>query len=239
MVNRLVFALVLFALGTSAAGAATDIGIVGAIVTGTHVGQDNPTPVSGVVPGALLEITQRWNGFRIHVEGIPQVGAKGTNSGAFGSSSASLSIINATALVDLDRNHRIRAGAGVQLINLRNFNGNNGDTNYARATSGRYELAATLPVKRDTFVELSAAVLPNVRANLGAYTINNVPEANKPELGAEVDYSAGYGWQRGGTTYVVGVRGLSYHTRNGISGVLVDRNVGGGVTFEVRFPVLR
>jgi hypothetical protein len=238
-VNRLVFAFALFALGTGAARAETDVGIVGAIVTGTHVGQDNPVPVSGVVSGALLEITQRWNGFRIHIEGIPRVGANGTNTGSFGHSNASLSIVNATALADLDKHHRLRAGAGVQLINLHNFNGGNGDTNYARATSARYEVAATLPAARGRFVELSGAVLPNVRANLGAFTIKNVPEAIKPELGAEVDYSAGYGWQRGGTIYVVGVRGLSYHTRNGISGLLVDRNVGAGLTFEVRFPVLR
>jgi hypothetical protein len=239
MVNRLVFTLAFLALGTAAAGAETEIGIQGAIVAGSHVGEDNPTPVSGVVPGALLEITQKWSGFRLHLEGIPQVGANGTNNGQFGRSSASLSILNATASVDLDKNHRIRAGAGIQLINLHNFNGDNGDTNFARATSGRYEIAATLPAAHDRFFELSAAVLPNVRANLGAYTINNVPEAIKPELGAEVDYSAGYGWKHGSTSYILGVRGLSYHTRNGLSGSLVDRNVGGGVTFEVRFPVLR
>jgi hypothetical protein len=239
MASRLCGLLLFLALMTAAAGAETQIGFVGAIVTGTHVGEDNPTPVSGVVPGALLEITQKWNGLRIHFEGIPQVGANGTNNGQFGRSAASLSILNATALVDLDKNHRVRAGAGIQMINLHNFNGNNGDTNYARATSGRYEIASTLPLARDRFVELSSAVLPNVRANLGAYTIGNVPEANKPELGAEVDYSAGYGWKRGGTVYVVGLRGLSYHTRNGLNGALVDRNVGGGVTFEVRYPVLQ
>ena len=238
---RLALALALFLmLGCGAARAETDVGVLGAIVAGSHVGQDNPTPVSGVVPGALLEVTQRWQGFRVHLEGVPQISVAGTNSGAaFGRSTASLSILNATALVDLDPHHRIRAGAGFQLINLRNFNGNNGDTNYARATSPRYELAATLPAPRDHFVELSFAVLPNVRANLGAHDINNLPEADKPEIGAEVDYSAGYGWRRGATIYVVGVRGLSYHTRNGLTGQLVDRNVGGGVTFEARFPIAR
>jgi hypothetical protein len=33
----------------------------------------------------------------------------------------------------------------------------------------------------------------------------------------------------------VGFRGLSYHTRNTITDELVDRNTGGGVTFEARF----
>jgi len=228
-----------FLLGTGSARAETDIGILGGVFTGTHVGQDNPTPVSGIVPGALLEFTQRWDRVRIHLEGVPQVSAAGTNAGAFGHSTASLSILNAMALVDLDAHHRIRAGAGFQLINLRNFNGNNGDTNYVRATSPRYEIAATLPAPSDHFYELSFAVLPNVRANLGAHDILNQPEADKPEFGAEVDYALGYGWRRGATTYIVGVRGLSYHTRNLNTGQLVDSNVGGGVTFEVRFPVAR
>src|SRR6202790_711452 len=144
---RLALALALFLiLCCGAARAETDVGVLGAIVAGSHVGQDNPTPVSGVVPGALLEFTQRWQGFRVHLEGVPQISVAGTNSGAaFGRSTASLSILNATALVDLDPHHRIRAGAGFQLINLRTFNGNNGDTNYARATPARYKPAPTLP----------------------------------------------------------------------------------------------
>jgi len=239
MTRFLVALGIVLVLSATAAKAETDVGILGAVFTGTHVGQDNPNPVSGVVPGALLEVTQRWQGFRIHLEGIPQVGASGNNGAPFGHSTASLSILNAMALVDLDPRHRIRAGAGFQLINLRNFNGNNGDTNYARATSPRYELAATLPAPRDRFFEFSFAVLPNVRANLGAHDINNQPEPDKPEYGAEVDYAAGYGWRGGATTYVLGVRGLSYHTRNLNTGQLVDRNVGGGVTFEARFPIAR
>src|SRR6202140_1583844 len=141
---RLALALALFLmLGCGAARAETDVGVLGAIVAGSHVGQDNPTPVSGVVPAALLEVTQRWQGFRVHLEGVPQISVAGTNSGAaFGRSTASLSILNATALVDLDPHHRIRAGAGFQLINLRNFNANTAHATYARATSLLYELTA-------------------------------------------------------------------------------------------------
>ncbi len=237
---RLALSAALFLwLGSSPASAETDVGVLAGLFTGTHVSQVNPTPDAGVVPGALLELTQRWRGFRIHLEGIPQVAASGANDGAFGRSRASLSILNAMALVDLDPRRRIRAGAGFQLINLRNFNGTNGDTDYSRATSPRYELAATLPAAHDRFVELSFAVLPNVRANLGAHHFNNQPKADKPEFGAEVDYGAGYGWRRGTTSYVLGIRGLSYHTRNLNTGQLVDRNVGGGVTFEARFPIAR
>jgi hypothetical protein len=63
---------------------------------------------------------------------------------------------------------------------------------------------------------------------------------SKPELGAEVDYSAAYGWRSArGRELLLGFRGLSYHTRNAANGQLVDRNVGAGLTLEVRFPVAK
>ena len=38
-------------------------------------------------------------------------------------------------------------------------------------------------------------------------------------------------------TYLAGLRALSYHTRNTSTEDLVDRNVGGGATFTVRFAL--
>ena len=76
----------------SPASAETDLGILAAVLAGTHVGSDNPQPDSGVAAGALLELTQRWNRFRIHLEGIPEVRVDGNSTGNYGRSSASLSI---------------------------------------------------------------------------------------------------------------------------------------------------
>jgi hypothetical protein len=213
----------------------TEVGLLTALVAGTHVGSDNPAPVSGVIPGAALEVTQHADRFRLHLEGIPTVAATGSNRGPFGSSSASLDLLNATALVDLDPNARFRVGAGFQLVNLTNKNGNNGDRNDVRIASPIYAAGADLPLPKAHFVELNLMVDPNLRGVLDVF--NDIGEArpNKPEHGAEVDYSAAYGWRRGNVEYLLGGRGLSYHTRNTDNGELVDRNVGGGATFEVRF----
>lgn len=222
--------------GPAAADTSTELGLFTAVAAGTHVGQDNPQPVNGIVPAAAVELRQHVNNVWLHVEGVPTVTAAGTNSGPFGSSSARLSIVNTTLMFDLDRHRRYHIGAGMQLVNLQNFNGNNGDTNYARVTAAIYAAGATLPLPKNHFVELNVLVDPNVRTNLLAHTNAGVPEATKPEQGAEVDYAAAYGWRRGMLEYLVGLRGLSYHTRNNDApGQLVDRNVGGGVTFEVRY----
>jgi hypothetical protein len=237
-ISQLAIAVALSFLATATAASAddrTEIGLFTAILTGTHVGSDNPSPVTGVVPGAALEVTQHVDRFRLHLEGIPTVGASGSNHGAFGTSSASLDLLNATALVDIDKNARFRVGAGFQLVNLTNENGNNGDRNDVRITSPIYVVGATLPLPRAHFVELNLMVDPNLRGVLDVFDYLGVAHTNKPEQGAEVDYSAAYGWRRGNVEYLVGGRGLNYHTRNTDNGELVDRNVGAGATFEFRY----
>jgi hypothetical protein len=213
----------------------TEVGLFTAVVAGTHVGSDNPSPVTGVVPGAALEVTQHLDRFRLHLEGIPTVAASGSTHGPFGTSSASLDLLNTTAMVDVDKNARFRVGAGFQLVNLTNKNGNNGDRNDVRITSPIYVAGSTLPLPRAHFVELNLMVDPNLRGVLDVFNYLGQSRTNKPEAGAEVDYSAAYGWRRGDVEYLVGGRGLSYHTRNTDNGELVDRNVGAGATFEVRF----
>jgi hypothetical protein len=213
----------------------TDIGIFTALVAGTHVGSDNPQPVTGLVPGAALELTQHVDRFRLHLEGIPTVAASGTGKGAFGTSSASLDLLNTTIMADVDSQHRLRVGLGYQLINLTNKNGNNGDRNDVRIASPIYAAGATLPLPKDHFVDLNLMVDPNLRGTLLVFNYMGVAHTNKPEQGAEVDYSAAYGWRHQNIEYLIGARALSYHTRNTSLGELVDRNVGGGVTFEVRF----
>lgn len=234
-----------FALTASVSAAAgadgidthTDVGLLGAVVTGTHVGSENPNPVSGVVPGALLELTQHVDRFRLHLEGLPQISAKSSTTGAYGSSSASLSLLNATALVDLGAARCFRAGFGFQIVNVTNFNGANANINDSRVTSPIYALGATLPAPHGHFFELNLMVDPNLRGVVDVFHNGATSEPNKPEAGAEVDYSAAYGWTRGKVTYLAGARGLSYHTRDLNTDALVDRNVGGGVTFEVRFAL--
>jgi hypothetical protein len=223
----------------SPARAETDLGVLGAILAGSHVGAENPGPVSGVAPGALLQATQHIGRFRVHLEGFPDVSVRASSAGNFGTSSASLSLLNSTVLYDIDRKHRFRAGLGFQIVNLRSFNGSNGDVNESRVTSAIYAVGATLPVAKNRFVELDLMIDPNIRGLLHVFPANFPQQPDEPEAGAEVDYSAAFGWHRGATTYLLGARGLSYHTRNVNTGELVDRNVGGGLTFEVRFALGR
>jgi hypothetical protein len=239
MGNKRRLALAVFfgcsAVPVRAADTQTDVGLFTAIVAGTHVGSDNPVPVSGVVPGAAIEVTQHVDRLRLHLEGIPTVAATGSGSGPFGTSSASLDLLNTTILVDIDKHARFRVGAGYQLINLTNKNGNNGDRNDVRIASPIYAAGSTLPLPKDRFVELNLMVDPNLRGDLLVFNYLGVSHTNKPEQGAEVDYAAAYGWRHKNVEYLVGARALSYHTRNTMLGELVDRNVGGGATFEIRF----
>jgi len=228
-------AMLAFGALCAPAGAETDLGILAAVLAGTHSGADNPQPVSGVVPGALLEASQIWSRARIHVEGFPQINLNASSPGPLGTSSASLSLLNAEAQFDLDPRHRFRIGAGFQVVNLSNFNGDNGDRDDSRVTSPLFTGIADLPVGHNRSVELTLTDAPNVRGVLRITQINGAPRTPKPEQGGEVDYGASYAWHFPGATYLLGFRGLSYHTRNTDNGELVDRNVGAGLTFEARF----
>ena len=234
--------LALVALGAAPAPAAThdtELGLLAGVIAGVHLGADNPSPVTGVVPGALLEATQRYDRFRLHLEGIPEISVRASGSGPLGTSSAKLSLLNSLLTAEVGRARRVRIGFGFQLINLQNFNANNGDVNQSRVTTPIYAVQSSLPLPRERWLELSLLLDPNLRGDLHVFHSNGQAALDKPEQGAEVDYSAGLGWRRHDVSYVLGVRGLSYHTRNLLNGELVDRNVGGGATFEVRFHLGR
>lgn len=236
--RTLIATLLLAALATAPALAdsETDIGAMGALAYGQHVGAGNPTPVNGVAPAALIEATQYINNIELHVEGIPTITASGVGaSGPFGRSSATISLLDALLMVNVDRARTFRVGVGEQWIGLRNFNGNDGSTNSTHLANVIYAAGSTLPLWNHHFIELTTYVLPNVRANLSIFNAAGVAQPTEPEQGAEVYYSAAYGWTHGRSTMLLGLVGLNYHTRNTNDNSLVDRNVGGGVTFEYRY----
>ena len=119
------FAVVL--LSTSAASAETDLGVLAALVAGTHVGAGNPQPDSGV---AGVRCSRRrsvgtasastWKAFR-------KSALSGSSTGQYGRSSATLSIFNGTAQVAVDPKQMFRVGLGFQVVNLNNYNGVNGN----------------------------------------------------------------------------------------------------------------
>jgi hypothetical protein len=237
MLVRTLATLLLFAVTTAPAFAdsAIDVGALAAVAYGQHVGFANPVPVNGVVPAAIIEATQYVNAIRLHVEGIPTVTASGYSGGAFGNSSARISLLDALLMVDVDSKRRFRLGGGVQTINLSNYSGYNGSTNDAHLANVVYAAGSTLPMPRQHFLEFNLYVLPNVRTNLLVFSPTGVAQPTEPEQGAEVYYSGQYGWHRGRNTFLLGFAGLNYHTRNTNTGGLVDRNVGGALTFEYRY----
>lgn len=212
----------------------TEIGTFAAIVAGSHVGSENPEPVGGVVPGAALEIVHHVGTVALQLEGIPTVAASTGSTGAFGRTAASLALLNAVLFVDIGSQRRYRVGTGAQVVDLSNLNGRNGDRNTVRITSPIYAFGTSLPLARGA-LDLDANVDPNLRGILHIFSSDGTERQNKPEAGAEIDYRAAYRWQRGNVAYRAGVRALSYHTRDTRMGELVDRNVGAGVTFDVRF----
>jgi len=193
----------------------------------------------GAAPVAALELTERFEHVRFHLEGLPRIAGSVGDPQFFGRSWIAGGFLNATALIDLDARGRIRAGAGFQVINAERYVGSTAQTLAFRATSARYEVAATLPVAKGRFVELSFAALPNVRAVVHARDSFGSVFPDRTGAGAEVDYSAGYGWRGGVVRYVAGVRGVSYHTLNAGFGSPVDRLGAVAATFEVRLPIAR
>jgi len=212
----------------------TEVGVLAAIVMGSHFGSDNPLPVRGLVPGGALEIERHAGFVALHLEGIPSVTAATGTTGPFGRTSASLALLNATLSFDLDPRRRFRIGTGAQIVDLSNTNGSNGDRDSVRVTTPIYTAGTSLPLGRGA-VDIDLNVDPNLRGMLHIATADGGGRPDKYEAGAEIDYRAAYRWQRGNVTYRAGVRGLSYHTRNTRNGELVDRNVGAGLTFDVRY----
>jgi hypothetical protein len=219
------------------ADSSTDVGALAGIGYGRHVGADNPVPVNGWAPGGFVELTHYAGRLRFHVDGIPTITATGTNRGPFGRSSATLSLIDAVVMVDTGRNSRFRLGTGVQVINLANDNGNTGVRNAVHVASQVYAAGSTMPLGRHRFIEATVCAAPNLRANLLLFSDAGVAQPIRPEQGAEVYYGAAYGWTHGNATYLIGFAALSYHTRDTRNGGLLDRNAGGGVTFEYRYRV--
>jgi len=230
----LVFALCALGITPALADSSTDVGALVGVAAGQHISTGQPA-TNGIAPAALLEFTERVDGFRLHLEGFPSITASGISSGPFGHSSATISLLDAILEADVLPKSLLRVGGGVQMINLSNFNANDGSTNSTHLSVPIFAIGSTLPLLRDHFAELTLYTLPNVRANLNVFNNAGVAQPTIPEQGAEVYYSAAYGWRHGAMSYLLGLSGLSYHTRNTNDGSLVDRNAGGALTFELRY----
>jgi len=238
--GRFVFAVAILTLAClGVASAETDVGVQLGAGTATSRSASNTVSVNGGGEYVIVELTQHVDRFRLHLEGVPPLRVSTSTRGAYGSSKVGIDFVNATALVDLDARGRLRAGVGLQLVDVSAFYGTSGFTRTVRSTSSRFEIDAELPAAHRHFFELSFVALPNVRELRRDRDIFNVASPDRSAVGSELDYSVGYGWRGGAMRYLVGLRGFSYGSRSVLDGSLVDHTAGGGVTFEARVPIAR
>ena len=222
--------------GPAQAETSGEIGAFVGALAGLHRGSLAGSEIHGVAPGLALEAIVRSNTLSLHLEGIPTLTATAGNRGPYGTTQASLALLNTTLISDIGRTRRVHLGFGFQVVDLTNRNGVTGETDAVRVTSPIYTAGLSFPTDHG-FFDLDIADDPNVRGILHA----TVAGTNKPvpEQGAEVDYVAAYRWTHGRAIYRAGIRGLSYHTRNTNIGSLVDKNVGLGLTFDARLRLGR
>lgn len=213
-----------------------EIGAFVGALAGLHRGSLAGSEIHGLAPGLALEATMRLHTLSLHLEGIPTLTATAGSRGPYGSTQASLALLNTTLVSDIGRERRVHLGFGFQVVNLTNRNGVTGETDAVRVTSPIYTAGLSLPINHG-FLDLDIAGDPNVRGIL--HTTVNGKNQPVPEQGAEVDYLTSYRWTHGRTIYRAGIRGLSYHTRNTDIGSLVDKNIGLGLTFDARLRLGR
>jgi len=210
-----------------------DVGGQALAITGTHTGLFGDT-LHGLVPGALVEVEARAGRAGIRLETLPvAVTVPAGGRGSFGASNIGLALFNGEFTGDLIRGGALRVGLGGQIVDLRNYDGTNGERESARASGVSYVVGSDVPVGRGRAIYARLSLIPNVRARLLRFLDGGVALAPVSEVGAETDASLGYEWTSPSVRYRAGFRGLNYSTRDAARGSLVDRNVGGGVFINV------
>lgn len=225
----------------AAVGADTQFGVQGLSISGGHF--ENGNDVRGSALGAFIEITQRWKGLRLHLEGIPVIDGAHAKSDRYGAITQSFGLFNGVVSVPVDRRGRYWAGIGSGIVAQRTpqlnypFVGRN-QVNMSRLAGTRYELRGSWRSPHATFFEASVADQPHMRGPdfLNVSIAGLDFERSKGENARMLDVSTGYGIQRGPVEYLMGLRWVNF-SANFVDGRAADRNVGFGPTFEVRYSL--
>jgi len=204
-----------------------DVGGQALAITGTHTGLFGDT-LHGVVPGALVEVEAHAGLAGIRLETLPvAITVPAGGRGRYGASNIGLALFNGELTGDVIRGGALRVGIGGQIVDLRNYDGTNGERESARASGVSFIVVSDVPVGRGRAIYARLSLIPNVRAQLLRFPVGNVAAlAPVSEVGAETDASLGYEWTSPSVRYRAGFRGLNYSTRDAARGSLVDRNVG-------------
>lgn len=189
---------------------------------------------SGIAGGALLQFGVRGKRIGMHVEGIPPVSLPQAPSAFYGQATPQLSLINGAVQFSIDPRARWWLGLGMTVINQRTPLPNLNQVVASRLAGARYELSYRLPAGISRFVEFTFGGAPHL-SGVDRYTFSTANrEIDKPEVAAEEDGMLAYGFTRGNTQWLLGVRTINFSARYVLTGAAADRNNGAGPVLEWR-----
>jgi hypothetical protein len=214
----------------------TRVGLQGIILSGSHI--EPKGTVRGTGGGMFFRVDQRWPAVQLHLEGIPSVAIARIDTG-FGPVTANIGMFAATARFRALRDGRLWVGAGTEVIAQQTPLVGLSKVDNSRLSGSRFEIVGRVPVATHRFIEGQIAAMPHLSGLLhqtttlsGGFQYTVVG----PETASLMDVAAAYGITHGKTEYLFGVRAINFAAKFA-DGREADRNVGGGVTAEVRFTL--
>jgi hypothetical protein len=220
----------------SPALADTQAGIQAVVISGTHYQPKGN--VSGTGLGGFITLDERWPAVQVHLEGFPSV-ATATVQTTTGPVHAALGLFAATARFRMDRLGRFWFGAGTEVLAQQTPQAGLSKIDTSRLAGSRFEFVGSFPAGTNRFVETQIAVMPHISGVV--YETRTAPislaySVKAPETASMIDLSAAYGIRRGGVDYLFGVRAINFAAKFS-DGREADRNVGAGLSAEIRFRI--
>lgn len=233
-----VFVAVAVVYGTAFAPAKADtqVGLQAFALTGTHFEPKGNTAGTGF--GGFIRLDQRWRSMQLHFEGIPSIGTALVNTPT-GPVHATLGLFAASARFRLDRLGRFWAGVGTETIAQQTPQAGLYKVDSSRLAGSRFEFVTSIPTATDRFVETQIAVMPHLSGTV--YETRASPSTipysvTGAETASMIDLSAAYGIHHGSFDYLIGLRAINFAAKFA-SGREADRNVGAGLSAEVRLHI--
>lgn len=215
-----------------AALAATYVGIQALALTGVH--EDVAGSQHGFAGGGFLELQVGGRRVRVHLEGVPVVSVPQQATAHYGQATPAIGIVDGALRLGLDRDGGLFAGFGADIINQHTPLPNLDQEVASRLAGFRVELGYRAQLGGWHFVEALVGAAPSLHGN-DVYTYDiPLPREIKPELASEVDYSAAYGFTRGRSEWLFGLRAINFAAHYTQTGLAADRNAGFGFMAEWR-----
>jgi len=212
--------------------ATTYIGIQALALTGEHV--DVAGSQRGFAGGGFVELQIGGKRLRVHFEGVPVVSVPQSASAHYGQATPAVGIVDGALRYGFGPDGNLFAGIGADVINQHTPLPNLDQEVASRLAGLRYELGYRAPLGGTRFLEGLVGVAPSLTGNdVYTYSIPHPPDI-EPELASEVDYSVAYGFTRGRSEWLFGLRAINFDAHFTQTGQPADRNAGFGASVEWR-----